>query len=461
MKKKSILIYLSLILWGNIFAQSGIINPLIYNKPLPSIISIANQPTNFNFTSHIVNIKIPQSEIDNWNASIEQQYLQTLFNFIPDKHFVITQYSGFYFPTASGFTGLHHMNFKNTTQNIGLNIFNHNYIPVSQKFLGITRMERDWFLRPNSVTHELFHQWNSFLESANYWLIDPTYHTGLIEQNTSVFENNRSNFQPSVINNDRYKYNQYFSNGFVSPLEGYLAGLWDMPNSLRTLKNFYHGSDVTNTFDSNCNCFVVDNVQAEGIVDLTKNQLLQMYGGERVPNYLNNNKSYDCVVVVFSAIDFLSDNDLKIFHYASALEEFEGTASQYNQNYDEIYVLGMWNIDQNYGRRQLNPYHATSMNMHFYTNIFNSPLSATENNYLRNEILIYPNPTNSFITIRAKQNSLEDFEYKIVDLTGRIVKFGNSKFNEQINIESLSSGNYIIQIETEKGEKLSKKLIKN
>ena len=61
---KKIIFYLSLIIWGNIFAQSGIINPSIYNKPLPNIINLPNQPTNFKFTSHIVNIKIPQNEID-------------------------------------------------------------------------------------------------------------------------------------------------------------------------------------------------------------------------------------------------------------------------------------------------------------------------------------------------------------------------------------------------------------
>ena len=79
-----------------------------------------------------------------------------------------------------------------------------------------------------------------------------------------------------------------------------------------------------------------------------------------------------------------------------------------------------------------------------------------------NEILtIFPNPTNNFITIQNKKNLTENFEYKIVDLAGRIVKCDNSKFNELINIESLESGNYIIQIETENGKKLTEKLIKN
>ncbi len=88
-------------------------------------------------------------------------------------------------------------------------------------------------------------------------------------------------------------------------------------------------------------------------------------------------------------------------------------------------------------------------------------LSTNEILNSKSKIFIYPNPTNNFITIQNEENTTENFEYKIVDLIGRIVKNGNSKFNEQINIESLESGNYIIQIETENGEKLTKKLLKN
>jgi hypothetical protein len=77
------------------------------------------------------------------------------------------------------------------------------------------------------------------------------------------------------------------------------------------------------------------------------------------------------------------------------------------------------------------------------------------------KLQIYPNPTNNNITIQNTEKSSENFEYKIIDLTGRIVKSGNSKFNEQISIESLESGNYIIQIESENSEKFTEKLIKN
>ncbi len=93
-----------------------------------------------------------------------------------------------------------------------------------------------------------------------------------------------------------------------------------------------------------------------------------------------------------------------------------------------------------------------------------SVLSVGEINEI-NKISLYPNPTNNFIKIQNNENLTENltenFNYTILDLTGKIIKNGNSKFNEQINIESLGSGNYIIQIKTKNGEKLTEKFIKN
>jgi len=78
-----------------------------------------------------------------------------------------------------------------------------------------------------------------------------------------------------------------------------------------------------------------------------------------------------------------------------------------------------------------------------------------------NAVNVFPNPSNNFITIQNKENSVVKIDYKIIDFTGKILKSGDSKFNEPIKIDYLTSGNYIIQIETENGEKLIEKLIKN
>lgn len=87
-----------------------------------------------------------------------------------------------------------------------------------------------------------------------------------------------------------------------------------------------------------------------------------------------------------------------------------------------------------------------------------NPLS--NENFYNNSLIIYPNPANDYIKIENNKTTSENFNYKIIDVTGRIVKSGFSKFNMEINIENFSDGIYTIKIEIENGEKLSKKLIK-
>lgn len=91
----------------------------------------------------------------------------------------------------------------------------------------------------------------------------------------------------------------------------------------------------------------------------------------------------------------------------------------------------------------------------------NGLLLSLYNFNIQNYLSIFPNPTNNFITIQNRQNLTDNFEYKILDLTGRIVKNGYSNSNEQINIESLTSGNYIIQIQTDSNQNFTQKIIKN
>ena len=79
---------------------------------------------------------------------------------------------------------------------------------------------------------------------------------------------------------------------------------------------------------------------------------------------------------------------------------------------------------------------------------------------LESSISIAPNPSKNFITIQNKANADGNFEYQIIDITGRIITNGKSVFNENINTESLSNGNYIIKISNENNEVAFKKFIK-
>ncbi len=75
-------------------------------------------------------------------------------------------------------------------------------------------------------------------------------------------------------------------------------------------------------------------------------------------------------------------------------------------------------------------------------------------------IIVCPNPTNDFFIIQNTQNTNETFVYKIVDLLGREIIQSKSAFGEQINIKTLATGSYILQIKTESGAELYEKIVK-
>ena len=427
-------------------------NPEVFNKEYPEIISVANQAEDFRFTSHIVNIKVPTNIANNWTEDVEMQYIQNLFNFIPDKDFLIINYSGFWFPpsTELGMIGAHHIIIQNNVENIGLWTGSNAEYYNSNDLLGITRLKDEWGMRPSIVTHELFHQWNSYLESAKYWLIEPDYHTGLVEESTSVFENYRNTFEH--VEDTIYSYRQHYSGGFVGTLEGYLSGLWDMPDTLRTLKNYYHYPSLPST---NMGDYYLVQVKADGIVDLNKNQLFSMYGGERIPNYEISVNNYDNAVIIFSVDDFLDDNLTKGFHYASIVNETEDPNSNYNEKYDEVFTAQVHSSQNNpeYGLRVLNPYHASYKNLHFQTLLFNATTGVSDNEDKFFSIL-YPNPTNNSFLINSN-SKIESIS--IYDISGKLIKIFDDQ--NEYDVSGFSTGLYLVKIKTEIGSSVEKLVI--
>ncbi|MDQ1160272.1 putative delta-60 repeat protein [Chryseobacterium sp. SORGH_AS 447] len=99
-----------------------------------------------------------------------------------------------------------------------------------------------------------------------------------------------------------------------------------------------------------------------------------------------------------------------------------------------------------------------------YLTKFNGAYLGINDNTLgadQNSLILYPNPAQDNFIIQNSKSSNDNFTYKIVDVSGKIVQKGYSKFNDSVNIQSLQKGNYIIQIETKKGSRNSVKLIKN
>lgn len=452
MKKlyKYINFLLFLVLFSPLKVNSQVYNTDVFNKPYPEIIELSGQPDDFKFTTHIVNIKVPQSVANNWSTEIEKQYIQTLFNLIEDKDFIISNYDGFYFPPSIDISGAHSQMFKNDVANIGLDLFDTSSDYNSTKLNSIIRLEEGFYMRPKIVTHELMHQWNSFLTSAEYWLVDPSKHTGLVEQNSSCFENYRTNFEH--VQGDVYSYRQWFSGGFVGEFEGYLAGLWDAPSSMRTLKNYFHDSSLPLTPMGD---YYYAEVYADEIYDISRFELFTTYSGERIPNYLNSLNDYDAVSIVFSLDDFLNDDFMKVYHYASIVNEIEDPDTDYNEKYDEVFWLQNHSSQDHpiYGTRQVNPYHASFKNLKFHTRLFDETLGNDEFD-LENNISFFPNPTSDYLKIVIKNNTYK--ASKVFSIQGKEVLSSKSL---NIDISNLSNGLYFIDIETEEGN-IKKKFIK-
>jgi endoglucanase Acf2 len=76
---------------------------------------------------------------------------------------------------------------------------------------------------------------------------------------------------------------------------------------------------------------------------------------------------------------------------------------------------------------------------------------------LDTQIVMYPNPVSTKLFIKSQSEAL--IEIKIYSIFGNLVQSATHNLNE-INVEDLSSGLYLIQIYTSKGS-ISKKLLKN
>lgn len=78
-------------------------------------------------------------------------------------------------------------------------------------------------------------------------------------------------------------------------------------------------------------------------------------------------------------------------------------------------------------------------------------------------VKLWPNPAISFVNISFKsQNSLNNFKWKLMDVSGKTVKTGvGENGHARIELNELSQSVYFINIEDDKGVARNYKLIKN
>jgi hypothetical protein len=197
-----------------------------------------------------------------------------------------------------------------------------------------------------------------------------------------------------------------------------------------------------------------------------KNNIVYLNGGNGLIKFDNNlfnhlswfNNSFCLIDCQIEDIDFDNQNNLWIGYFQecsnAGLQNFTSCTNFFSTNSglpeNDIFSLKIDSLN--------NIWIGTSSSGLVKMSLNN--LGLEEVSFVK-KLLIYPNPTKNIFTVNNIENAFSNFEYRIFDLTGRIIKNGESKFNEQINIENLTSGNYIIQIETEDRKITTEKLIKN
>ena len=95
------------------------------------------------------------------------------------------------------------------------------------------------------------------------------------------------------------------------------------------------------------------------------------------------------------------------------------------------------------------------------TMIITQSLNSLQIDYSSEIVTLFPNPSPSYVMIENKQGSNDIFNYKIYDLTGRVVTENKSNFNEMLLIDYLTAGTYVIEIRFKNGMSVTKRLIKN
>ena len=78
------------------------------------------------------------------------------------------------------------------------------------------------------------------------------------------------------------------------------------------------------------------------------------------------------------------------------------------------------------------------------------------------EAKVYPNPVIDNLTLSIKNSELNNVNYQLYDIQGKIIKSENIKSDEtNITLENNSSGTYFLKINLNKTEIKSFKIIKN
>lgn len=159
---------------------------------------------------------------------------------------------------------------------------------------------------------------------------------------------------------------------------------------------------------------------------------------------------YDVMFVAMDPALHVIENVLVEFNSTSKYTNSSGEAlfsniSPGNNMEFSLSADGFWNYD-------------STLNVENKNVVFNAIMSSTTSvaEFEKNDIKIYPNPSNGLFTIEMNGNLSATYQIKIYDITGSVVyskKIQNQQFiNEHVNVSHKSKGIYLLYIKSDSGE---------
>lgn len=92
----------------------------------------------------------------------------------------------------------------------------------------------------------------------------------------------------------------------------------------------------------------------------------------------------------------------------------------------------------------------------FDGDILQSATNINEQEIEKASIIIFPNPAHNYITLNIENVDLNDFEYKILNVIGQVLKVGKLNGESQIELGDIEKGVYILRVSNENNEYLTR-----
>ena len=249
---------------------------------------------------------------------------------------------------------------------------------------------------------------------------------------------------------------------FSTPLTGQIGYVMKL-GTTNTSSNIIWSSYPTSLSDGSTQV-AIENARMP--ITINDNEVLFAKGSIRetwgnFPMIRPTNVRTDPLVVKFNKTTGVVTGTHEVLGSGASEEHFTAIATDNDGNIMlGGFINGQLFTDPNDGVPTISNVATATKSNFFFAKLANtacSALSTAETKIEDSQISFYPNPTQDFVKVSTK-NSLQD--YAIYSVSGQLLKNGKFQNNEnKIPMHSLPSGNYIINITTDKG-KLSGKVIK-